>query len=507
MSDIPQSNLSEPDVDNVDGDIGNEAYDVTPTASQVMNTNLSAGESMAPTSRQDASEEIPANNFAAPVASNRSIAANPSMFGNSIALQGPNANAYATNVNLSAITWHRESHGLFDYESRNAINASYNLQYACTVLRHETNVMVQPPVSGGSQNVPPEAEPLARLVVRNGKFCVDGTRTIGQTSDGVRKGGKLWRVVKGVPGGHYLQEGDSIKLGRFKLRVRQLVPDSPHSVPQEALCTVTPSAPRLCTSPPPEIADIFPCRICLLEGSPADDPLVRPCECRGTIEYVHLACLRHWIRGRLDLAESSAGSYFYKPLACELCKGQYATHLTQAGDFVQTTPIVELPKTQPPFIVLERDSNRPEFKGVHVISLSEKKMLKLGRGHESDVRFADVSISRWHATVYFDQDKGKGTFVLTDHESKFGTLVAMRAPVPLEQGMTVSFQAGRTVLKFSVQDKDESSRTQESTAQGQLVAQATQEENYLSHLSLEGNSQLPEGPMDMQDMNMDMRNA
>jgi len=374
-------------------------------------------------------------------------------------------------VQLSTITWHRESHGLFDYESRSQFNEDYELQYACTVLRQDTKVIVQPPVSGSTATAPPEAEPLARLVVRNGKFCVDGTRSIGNSAEGARKGGKLWRVVKGMAGGHFLQEGDSIKLGRFKLRVRQLVPDAPNSQPQEALCTVSPSAPRLCSSPTDEQADTMPCRICLLEGHTADDPLIRPCECRGTIEYVHLACLRHWIRGRLDLSESSAGSYFYKPLACELCKTQYATHLARPfhpeedppAPLDATMPIVELPKTQPPFIVLERDSNRPEFKGVHVISLAEKKMLKLGRGHESDVRFADVSISRWHATVYFDQDKGKGTFVLTDHESKFGTLVAMRAPVPLDQGMTVSFQAGRTVLKFVAKDKNE-------TAQGNQPA-------------------------------------
>lgn len=370
-------------------------------------------------------------------------------------------------VQLSTITWHRESHGLFDYESRSQFNEDYELQYACTVLRQDTKVIVQPPVSGSTATAPPEAEPLARLVVRNGKFCVDGTRSIGNSAEGARKGGKLWRVVKGMAGGHFLQEGDSIKLGRFKLRVRQLVPDSPHSVPQEALCTVSPSAPRLCSTPTDEQAEEMPCRICLLEGHTDEDPLIRPCECRGTIEYVHLACLRHWIRGRLDLSESSAGSYFYKPLACELCKTQYATHLSKKQSAEEgpipphiqnldtTMPIVELPKTQPPFIVLERDSNRPEFKGVHVISLAEKKMLKLGRGHESDVRFADVSISRWHATVYFDQDKGKGTFVLTDHESKFGTLVAMRAPVPLDQGMTVSFQAGRTVLKFVAKDKND----------------------------------------------------
>ena len=75
-------------------------------------------------------------------------------------------------------------------------------------------------------------------------------------------------------------------------------------------------------------------------------------------------------------------------------------------------------------------------------------MLRLGRGHESDVRIADVSISRWHATVSFTED---GRFVIEDHNSKFGTLVAMRKPrlVDLTKDATpLTVQAGRTVFKF-----------------------------------------------------------
>ena len=45
-----------------------------------------------------------------------------------------------------------------------------------------------------------------------------------------------------------------------------------------------------------------------------------------------------------------------------------------------------------------------------------------GRGHESDVRIPDVSISRYHATIRFVD----GSFQLEDHNSKFGTLVSLR---------------------------------------------------------------------------------
>merc|ERR1712194_141382 len=299
--------------------------------------------------------------------------------------------------------------------------------------------------------------------------------------------GKLWRVVRDSPNsttpeGYALQENDSVKLGRFKLRVRQIVTGG------EPTCAhVNPSSltPRNFDVSDANLKNLeqSPCRICLLDGSSVEDPLIKPCECKGTIEYVHLACLRHWVRGKLDLpidpdgnntyngqngnnGQGKNGTYFYRPTSCELCKTMYTTHLqnmsateeeendpevdTSVRYGPKLIPLIELPKTKPPFIVLERDSNRQELKGMHVISLSEKKQLKLGRGHESGVRFADVSISRWHATVVYDgSTASRGGFVLSDHKSKFGTLVAMKTPVPLEPITTdLQLQAGRTVLWF-----------------------------------------------------------
>merc|ERR550537_1778044 len=94
-----------------------------------------------------------------------------------------------------------------------------------------------------------------------------------------------------------------------------------------------------------------------------------------------------------------------------------------------------------------RDSQQHATRGLHVLSLADNKLLKLGRGHESDVRIADVSISRCHATIRFQ----RGQFLLEDNKSKFGTLVAMKKPRLLEPGANISIQMGRTVLSLSAQ--------------------------------------------------------
>lgn len=93
--------------------------------------------------------------------------------------------------------------------------------------------------------------------------------------------------------------------------------------------------------------------------------------------------------------------------------------------------------------------------------MEKRKELKLGRGHESDIRIADVSISRYHATIRFVDGKSMmalanlifsfpsvtfkcpvvlvlprtfcvGEYVLEDNNSKFGTLVSLRKSQTVE---------------------------------------------------------------------------
>ena len=57
---------------------------------------------------------------------------------------------------------------------------------------------------------------------------------------------------------------------------------------------------------------------------------------------------------------------------------------------------------------------------VHLIMPSEEKVsFKFGRGHDSDVRVSDISVSRCHAFLKYNE----GSFLLEDNFSKFGTLV------------------------------------------------------------------------------------
>jgi pSer/pThr/pTyr-binding forkhead associated (FHA) protein len=69
----------------------------------------------------------------------------------------------------------------------------------------------------------------------------------------------------------------------------------------------------------------------------------------------------------------------------------------------------------------------------------------LGRGHDSDVRISDISVSRTHARIYLKDKR----YYLEDTGSKFGTLILAKDAVELGESKKI-LQIGRTLL--SVQE-------------------------------------------------------
>jgi pSer/pThr/pTyr-binding forkhead associated (FHA) protein len=83
---------------------------------------------------------------------------------------------------------------------------------------------------------------------------------------------------------------------------------------------------------------------------------------------------------------------------------------------------------------------------IHIIKPGpQKTIFKLGRGHESDLRINDISVSRCHAKIKLE----KGKFLLEDNTSKFGTLVLVKQRTPLLPQYNKAVQVGRTVINFS----------------------------------------------------------
>lgn len=332
-------------------------------------------------------------------------------------------------VQIVSSTWACDSHDLYDYTSSKVESRTLHMQGSGTCLRSGNDVQLAP--EGEDEQLAKDA--LVCVVEYRGTFWVDKACA-----------SKFWKIIRDTsPQGQKLSEDDIVKLGRFRFRVRQLVTTESVGV-QPDLGLDSASCIEVSKDSTSTDMSSKTCRICLCGGHSDDNPLIAPCRCRGSIEYVHQKCLRAWTSSRLNLQDKPHGSFCYRPLKCELCQADYPAFVAQQS---QRLPLVEVPQTQAPYVVLENIDGNSQMPsgGLHIISLAEKE-LTMGRAHSSDIRISDASISRCHATIRFHD----GDFLLQDHASKYGTLLAMNRPQQITASQPLSLQVGRTVLSLSL---------------------------------------------------------
>lgn len=92
---------------------------------------------------------------------------------------------------------------------------------------------------------------------------------------------------------------------------------------------------------------------------------------------------------------------------------------------------------------LDKNTSR----NIHLLTVTpEQSEFKLGRGHESQVRINDISVSRCHAIIKCKNDG----FYIEDNTSKFGTIILLKKKLRLKAQHTMAVQVGRTVISFTI---------------------------------------------------------
>lgn len=169
----------------------------------------------------------------------------------------------------------------------------------------------------------------------------------------------------------------------------------------------------------------------------------------GTVGFIHYACLKNWLQSKLHKKESAdLISMYWKTFECEICKHAYP-YLFKIGFVLYKLVDIEQPSSghymSLESLPLEKNSSRT----IHVLHFSEtKKEFSMGRGHESEVRVNDISVSRLHAKIKYQPDG----FYLEDNRSKFGTLVLLKEHYQIKLEHTSAVQIGRTVVSFTVRN-------------------------------------------------------
>lgn len=227
-----------------------------------------------------------------------------------------------------------------------------------------------------------------------------------------------------------LARGDVIRLGKVDIQVSELR-DS--YIEPDSLVEDLPNMP---------VEDSHACRICLVEEATADNPLIAPCNCSGTIGIIHITCLQQWLSSKLAIREmNNSISYSWKTLECELCKFKYPNAIAVCG---KVHELLNIRKPEGNYLGLELIPKENNKHVLYLIGMNNKKNVRLGRATEADVRVTDISISREHATI----KKSRGGLYIEDNGSKFGTLIHIKESVIVTENLAV--QCGRTIVSFSL---------------------------------------------------------
>lgn len=105
--------------------------------------------------------------------------------------------------------------------------------------------------------------------------------------------------------------------------------------------------------------------------------------------------IRVSLKGNLINSDSEVISYIWKSLDWELCKSKFPEFVVVNNKHVS---LIDISKPDGPYIILENITNSTT-KAIHVLSMIESDCVKIGRGHESDIRIGDISVSRLHAKI------------------------------------------------------------------------------------------------------------
>jgi hypothetical protein len=349
---------------------------------------------------------------------------------------------------LKSSTWARDSHGLFDYECSKLSKTSLKTASVCYLARKGQEVLQR-----FQEASEPDLKYLLHLTQQEGALYLGHfalcPSQLGEKSPKNRLNEKLYLVVKHLKNskGYQVAEGDVLKMGRLKFRIKELKGADPAKRVekfslQDLVNFKCPTDESDDESEEKGTKFKLPCRICLSEMYVEENPLICPCNCDGTMKYIHLRCLQRALRSKVTTRSTeSALSFSWKSMSCDLCKRPYPYRFELNGRLVE---LVQIPKPPEKYVILEglcKDKNSSKW--LHVVSLNSKDSIKFGRATDCELRMTDISVSRLHGVIRLVGEK----FFLEDKNSKFGTLVQIKRPLALECGTATVVQCGRTVVE------------------------------------------------------------
>lgn len=354
-------------------------------------------------------------------------------------------------VEVKAVTWNKDSHGLFDYENSYYDMKKFVITDSTTLMRVENEIISLAEKETLDETKTLNAEPLitiSRDQAWEGKYCIDM-----QSQSSFRRVPTylIVRSLKCRDGrtqrGYSLSPGDIIKLGRVEHKVIEVqngtdpstvkVIDDSNMFPADTLFDANTQ-----DIGPIEVDRV--CKYCLMDrvsDIELDNLMLYPCKCSGSSAGVHFSCLRNWIQYKIIAKQShNVANYQWKKLECEICLEPLPRRVQYGPGIFE---LITIERPQNPYMIVEKIGEDKKSSCFTLIVPEIGQTINLGRGHQCDFRISDISVSRVHAHLKFEDSK----FLVYDNDSKFGTLVLLNQNYSVKEDKA-AVQIGRTVFTF-----------------------------------------------------------
>ncbi|CAG9321610.1 unnamed protein product [Blepharisma stoltei] len=325
-------------------------------------------------------------------------------------------------LSIETMTWNRESHGLFDYEKTalKVIN-TYKTKIPTKVIQTADGCEFTNDISYQSDNV------LLDISTSEKEFIIESPSQE-----------KFWLIVKNMTSedfdGYKLSEGDYMRVGRVVLRVKEIHTKFSNISAKENGAIEKFSFGNIC-------------RFCLNDNYSDTNLLIAPCRCTGSMKWIHYKCLQTWLKSKIRIKQGrSVACYSWKQLHCEICQEVYPLTFKVGGKIHE---LIDIPRPSEPYIILQDlRGQRVLYCKIYIISMSKGHAIRIGRGHENDIKINDISVSRCHSVLRF---YGNSVY-LQDYNSKFGTLVKAQDKLVIEKNTSVAVQLNRRVMQFTTRE-------------------------------------------------------
>ena len=288
--------------------------------------------------------------------------------------------------------------------------------------------------------------------------------------------------------GYELNEGDIIKIGRFKIKVRKInlinkiqleEKDDNSKENSENISIIKDEGAKsknsknnnnkLINKNNKNINDTniiqnekndMQCRICFTSDETIS-PLISPCSCTGSSKYIHLLCLQQWLKSKIKLDykninEKFISAYKYQPAQCEICKEYMPDFIKKNKQLFEICNYhINSEKNEESYFTLETiGSVKNKEKYIYDIIIKSEELIStfiIGRYNESDIRLVDNTISRIHSALTVTNNK----LYIKDMNSKFGTGILFQNNNNFQfcDNNPISFQFGRSIITFCQYNK------------------------------------------------------